>query len=126
MSVAKQRTYELIYLLHRDVSEDDGAKLQDRLNSVIGEFNGSVLKEESWGKRKLAYEIKKGVNTYNKAMYMYVVFKSQPSVITELERVLRISDYCIRFMNIRLDNYDPASILSLSAKVEEPATEENA
>jgi small subunit ribosomal protein S6 len=112
--------------MHRDVSEDDGAKLQDRLNSVIGEFNGSVLKEESWGKRKLAYEIKKGVNTYNKAMYMYVVFKSQPSVITELERVLRISDHCIRFMNIRLDNYDPASILSLSAKVEEPATEENA
>ena len=65
MSVVKQRTYELIYLLHRDVNEEDGAKLQDRLNGVINEFNGSVLKEESWGKRKPAYEIKKGVNTYN-------------------------------------------------------------
>lgn len=126
MSVVKQRTYELIYLLHRDVSEEDSTKLQDRLNSIVGDFNGSVLKEESWGKRKLAYEIKKGVNTYNKAVYMYVVFKAEPGVTTELERVLRISDYCIRFMNIRLDNYDPASVLSVSANTEEQATEENA
>ena len=89
MSVVKQRTYELIYLLHRDVSEEDSTKLQDRLNSIVADFNGSVLKEESWGKRKLAYEIKKGVNTYNKAVYMYVVFKAEPGVTTELERVIR-------------------------------------
>ncbi len=125
MSVVKQRTYELIYLLHRDVNEEDGAKLQDRLNGVIAEFNGSVIKEESWGKRKLAYEIKKGVNTYNKALYKYVVFKSEPSVITELERVLRISDHCIRFMNIRLDNFDPTSASPMSASTE-TSTEENA
>jgi small subunit ribosomal protein S6 len=125
MSVVKQRTYELIYLLHRDVNEEDGAKLQDCLNGVIAEFNGSVIKEESWGKRKLAYEIKKGVNTYNKALYKYVVFKSEPSVITELERVLRISDHCIRFMNIRLDNFDPASASPMSASAE-TSTEENA
>lgn len=125
MSVVKQRTYELIYLLHRDVNEEDGAKLQDRLNGIINEFNGSVLKEESWGKRKLAYEIKKGVNTYNKALYKYVVFKSEPSAITELERILRISDHCIRFMNIRLDNFDPASVVAASANAE-TSTEENA
>ena len=126
MSVVKQRTYELIYLLHRDVSEEDSTKLQDRLNSIVADFNGSVLKEESWGKRKLAYEIKKGVNTYNKAVYMYVVFKAEPGVTTELERILKISDHCIRFMNIRLDNYDPASVLSVSTNTEEQATEEKA
>lgn len=126
MSVIKQRTYELIYLLHRDVSEDDSTKLQDRLNGVIAEFNGSVIKEESWGKRKLAYEIKKGVNTYNKALYMYMVFKAEPQVITELERILRITDHCIRFMNIRLDHFDINAASSLKTSSEEASTEENA
>ena len=59
------------------------------------------------------------------ALYKYVVFKSEPSAITELERVLRISDHCIRFMNIRLDNFDPASVVAASANAE-TSTEENA
>jgi len=49
---------------------------------------------------------------------------AEPSAITELERVLRISDTCIRFMNIRLDHFDPTA--SATANAEETATEENA
>ena len=126
MSTVKKRIYELIYLLHRDVSEDDTAKLQGRVNSIIGDFGGSVLKEESWGKRRLAYEIKKGVNTYQKAVYLYNVYQAEPGVITEIERVLRLSDHCIRFMHIRLDDFDPASNSALSTSVESETTEENA
>ena len=126
MSTVKKRIYELIYLLHRDVSEDETAKLQDRVNGIIGDFNGSVLKEESWGKRRLAYEIKKGVNTYQKAVYLYTVYQAEPTVITEVERVLRLSDHCIRFMHIRLDDFDPASNSALSTPAEAETTEEKA
>jgi small subunit ribosomal protein S6 len=126
MSAVKKRTYELIYLLNRETSEEDVSKLQDRLGGVIRDFNGSVIKEEFWGKRRLAYEIKKGVNTHSKALYQYVVFMAEPSAIQEIERVLRITDSCIRFMNIRLDNFDPTASASPSASAEETATEENA
>ena len=126
MSAVKTRTYELIYLLNREISEEDVKKLQDRLGGIIRDFNGSVVKEESWGKRRLAYEIKKGVSTHSKALYQYVVFMAEPTAIKEIERVLRITDTCIRFMNIRLDNFDLAASASPSVNAEETTTEENA
>ncbi len=126
MSTVKKRIYELIYLLHRDVTEDETTKLQARISTIIGDFNGSALKEESWGKRRLAYEIKKGVNTYQKAVYMYVVYQTEPGAIEEVERILRLSDACIRFMHIRLDDFDPTSSSALGVTAEPETTEESA
>ena len=114
----KLRTYELIYLVHRDATEEDLQGLSDRLHKAIGstEFTGNVLKQESWGKRKLAYEIKKGLHTYQKAFYEYMVIEGLPGMTQELERILRLSDLCIRFLTIKLDQYEDVA-------VEEPAEE---
>tara|TARA_B100000674_G_C37223006_1_gene637833 strand:+ start:76 stop:441 length:366 start_codon:yes stop_codon:yes gene_type:complete len=102
----KTRTYELIYLVHRDASEDDLKALEGRLSSVItSDYAGTVLKKESWGKRRLAYEIKKGIEVFNKALYEYIVFEGVPGVTQELERLLRFNEQCIRFMTIKLDGY---------------------
>ena len=105
----KTRVYELIYLIHRDATEENLATISDRLSAIISEqFSGKVLKKESWGKRRLAYEIKKGVDVFNKAFYEYLVFEGVPGVTQELERILRLNEQCIRFMNIKLDSYEAA------------------
>ena len=105
----KTRIYELIYLIHRDATEENLAAISDRLSTIISEqFSGKVLKKESWGKRRLAYEIKKGVDVFNKAFYEYLVFEGVPGVTQELERILRLNEQCIRFMNIKLDSYEAA------------------
>jgi small subunit ribosomal protein S6 len=111
----KLRNYELIYLVHRDATEEDLNGLSDRLTKALDAFDGNVVKQESWGKRRLAYEIKKGLNTYQKAFYEYMILEGRPGMTQELERILRLSDLCIRFMTIKLDQ--------LPVAVEEPAEE---
>jgi len=109
-SAVKQRDYELIYLLKQDASEEQIDKVHDRLtNTLRDNYDGAVIKEETWGKRRLAYTIKKGSEKYTRALYKQMIFRANPGVTQELERMLRITDYCIRFMHIRLDNFDPAS-----------------
>jgi ribosomal protein S6 len=56
-----------------------------------------------------------------------MIFRANPGATQELERMLRITDYCIRFMHIRLDNFDPASQAKLTESAEAtPAAEETA
>ena len=125
-SAVKQRDYELIYLLKQDASEEQIDKINERLTNTLREsFNGAVIKEETWGKRRLAYTIKKGSEKHTRALYKQMIFRANPGATQELERMLRITDYCIRFMHIRLDNFDPASQANRAESTEaEPAAEE--
>ena len=61
-------------------------------------------------------EIKKGLHTYQKAFYEYMILEGRPGMTQELERILRLSDLCIRFMTIKLDQMPVVA-------VEEPTEE---
>jgi small subunit ribosomal protein S6 len=119
MSTVKQRIYELIYLIAQDASEDDVNRMGERISGIISDADGSIREEEDWGKRKLAYIIKKGVTKHTRAQYKRIVFQGPAGVTHEIERVLRINDQCIRFMHIRLDNYDPTTASRQSNETEE-------
>lgn len=68
------------------------AKISDLINS-----NGTVSSVEELGKRKLAYEIKK----LNEGYYVILKFEAKPELITELERVYRITDEVIKFIVVK-------------------------
>lgn len=68
------------------------AKISDLINS-----NGTVSSVEELGKRKLAYEIKK----LNEGYYVVLKFEAKPELITELERVYRITDEVIKFIVVK-------------------------
>ena len=116
MAVEKLRRYELIYLVHPEAEEGQLGRMKDRVGQVLSDYNALILKREDWGKRKLAYEIEK----VNKAYYRYIEFISQPAMIAELERVLRLVDVVIRYQTIRLEDNIPADSLDRF----EPAAEE--
>ena len=61
--------------------------------------NGTVNSVEELGKRKLAYEIKK----LNEGYYVVLKFEAKPELITELERVYRITDEVIKFIDVRVE-----------------------
>jgi len=126
-SAIKQRDYELIYLLKQDATEEQISRLNDRLTDTLREqFNGSGLREESWGKRRLAYVIKKGSEKHTRALYKQMIFRANPGATQELERLLRITDFCIRFMHIRLDQFDPSAQPKIAESAEETTTTEEA
>jgi len=121
MAQQKLRKYEMIYLVQPEATEEDRQKVADRLDAVIAEYGAHVLQREEWGKRKLAYEIRK----QNKAYYMYLVFITRPDMITEAERVLRMLDNCVRWQTIKLeDGIHPDDLARYLPAEEEAPVEE--
>jgi len=88
------REYELTYLVSDDVLEADLKKITDHVAGKIADGEGKVTKEESWGRRKLAYPIAK--QTF--ATYITVWFESGAEKITQLEHELRVSPQIIRHL----------------------------
>ena len=115
MSEKKLRRYEITYLVQPEATDEERAKVEDRVAGVFSKMGAHVLRREDWGKCKLAYEIRK----YNKAYYTYLIFAGTADVPAELERNLRLLDVVVRFMVIILDRE-----ISLEAAKAEIAAEE--
>ena len=90
------REYETIYILRPDTQNDRVAEVNQRVRGIIESQGGVVLNVDNWGKRKLAYEIKKEL----KGIYLFWSYLGSPQVVTEFERNMRMLDPVIRYMTV--------------------------
>lgn len=93
------RQYELTYLISDNVSESDLNKVTGKVGGFITNLGGKVLKEEIWGRRKLAYPIVK----QEFATYVTVNFQLPSEKASELERDIKLSSKIIRHLMIVTD-----------------------
>ncbi len=91
------REYDIMLILKPDADEARITSVTDRITGVISERGGSVAKLDRWGKRRLAYEIAKRSEGY----YVVVQFDADPAAVTELERVLKLTEGVVRFKVVR-------------------------
>ncbi|MDR1192565.1 MAG: 30S ribosomal protein S6 [Peptococcaceae bacterium] len=94
------RNYELIFILKPDMEEEAMQAAIDRYSAIVTDGQGELVSVDKWGKRRLAYEIKDLAEGY----YVLVTFKSEPAVVKELDRVMKISDDMLRFMIVNKDD----------------------
>lgn len=98
------RTYETIYILRPDTQNDKVAEVNLRVKGIIESMGGVVLAVDNWGKRKLAYEIKKEL----KGIYLFWQYLATPGVVAEFERNMRMLDPVVRYMTIATErDVDP-------------------
>jgi len=95
--------YETIFIAHPDLVEDEVKGLIEKTRGVIESLNGQLIKVEDWGRRKLAYKLKK----LTKGYYVLVRFWGNGQVLAELERNLRLSDSVLKYQSVRLDEKAP-------------------
>jgi small subunit ribosomal protein S6 len=88
------REYELVFIVHPDLDETATNEIAERVKSWITEAGGTVDKVDPWGKRKLAYPIRK----QNDGQYFLFNAHIPPSFVIELERNLRFLEPVIRFL----------------------------
>ena len=81
-----QREFETIFILRPDTNQDGIQLVNTRVRGVIDQMGGKLLKLDNWGKRKLAYEVKKQL----KGIYLYWQYLGTPGVVEEIERNLRM------------------------------------
>ena len=88
--------YESVIIINPNLEEEAIKALIEKISNLIN-TDGKVSSVEEVGKKKLAYEIKKNKEGF------YVVFKieANPELITELERVYRITDEVIKFIVVK-------------------------
>ncbi|HHW55828.1 MAG: 30S ribosomal protein S6 [bacterium] len=89
--------YELMVILNPELSEEETEGTLQRLQDIIREGEGEVSNLDKWGKRRLAYEVKK----FREGYYAVLNFKAAPAVAAELERIIKITDNIIRYLLIR-------------------------
>jgi len=90
------RNYETVFILDPAIGDDRTAEEVERAKSAIESAKGEVVDIQRWGKRKLAYEIKKK----REGVYTVLKYKADGSAVTELERSLRLSEPVIRFLTV--------------------------
>ena len=101
-----QREYETIFILRPDTNQDGITLVNTRVRHVIDEKGGKILKLDNWGKRKLAYEVKKQL----KGIYLYWQYLGNSGTVEEIERNLRMLDSVIRYYTVKVDSdVDPAA-----------------
>ena len=101
-----QREYESVTILRPETGKPEIADLITRMQRVVNERGGRLLKIDSWGMRVLAYPIKH----HRKGIYLYWRFLGGSDMVAEFERHMRLSDRVVRFYTVRIDeDVDPAA-----------------
>jgi len=95
--------YELTVLVHPDL-ETEIEKTTTTLKSLVTTNGGTILKEDSWGKKKLAYSIKK----QNFAVYVYMDVELPAAAPLVISNNLNIADYCLRYLLVKVDDKELA------------------
>jgi small subunit ribosomal protein S6 len=91
------RRYETIFIVPVELPDNEMNELVERFEAIITGRQGIVVKRENWGKRKLAYEIRKQTRGY----YTLLDYAAKSEVVTELERNLRIDDKVLKYMTVK-------------------------
>src|SRR6516165_9422896 len=93
------RTYELMFIVRPDMTDEDLDKLISTLQAVVPASGGTVKSVEKMGKRRLAYTVRR----FNDGIYVLMIVEGGGPVIHELERRLRVTEPVIKFLTVRVD-----------------------
>jgi small subunit ribosomal protein S6 len=88
------RKYELVCIIQPDLDETAFNGVLDKVKGWVSESGGSVDKVDVWGRRKMAYIIRK----YKEGQYILMNITINPAATTDLERNLRFQESVIRHM----------------------------
>lgn len=100
MADQELREYELVYILQPEMAEDSVLSVNERVSQIVGAHEGQMLETEMWGRRTLAYPIKKRFEGH----YVLHRLSMFPDGTDEVERYLRFNEDVLRFLIMRAES----------------------
>ncbi|MCB9778000.1 MAG: 30S ribosomal protein S6 [Alphaproteobacteria bacterium] len=91
--------YETIYVTRPDLEAEEQTRIDERLQATISKGDGEVLSFDNWGRRKLAYPIRRHLQ----GTYQYLHFVGPAELMLEIERVMNLEDSLIRYITVKLE-----------------------
>lgn len=96
----KLQDYELVYIIRPDTPNEVLETKVNSINDFITGHEGVVADVQNWGKKKLAYPIKR----FLEGNYILTRFKISPARCKELEANLRVSEEIIRHLLVKVES----------------------
>lgn len=93
------RLYEEVFIVKPDVAEEEAESVIEQMSKVVTDQGGTIDNIDRWGRRKLAYRVLK----YDEGTFVIVKFSAKPDTVREVERRLRVNDFVLKFLTVRLD-----------------------
>ena len=93
------RDYELGFILNPEVSEEQTRAILERIQQIVKNYDGQVVKVNQWGRRRLAYPIEHHRDGY----YVFIDMILTPETVFELDRTLKVSEEVMRHLVKRRD-----------------------
>lgn len=112
------KEYELTVLFHPDLEIDLETPLK-KVRDIITKNGGEIVKEDNWGKKKLAYTIKRE----KFAVYVYFEVNLPASAPVKISNTLNITDEVLRYLLVAVDPKVKAKIAAAKAKAADTAKE---
>lgn len=94
--------YESIYIVRPDLTTEQLELVNKRINAIITDNGGEILQTELWGRRQLAYPVKKN----SKGYYVFNLLEGGGPLIANLEARLKIDEDILKFLNVSVDKPD--------------------
>ena len=94
--------YESVLIARQDLGASQVNTLVDELKNVISAQGGEVVRVDNWGLKNLAYRIKKN----RKGHYVLMNISAPASAVAEYERVMRVNEDIIRYMTVKVDEFN--------------------
>jgi len=91
--------YEMVVVLSPEIGDDVVGESLERLSNTVTSRGGEVVDVNHWGRRRLAYPIKRHLE----GNYVVSQIKLDPGLVPEIESSLRISEEVIRHLIVRAD-----------------------
>ena len=95
-----KRKYEIGFIINPEATEEDVKKVVDNVSQIIKKDKGIVENVDEWGRKKLAYPIKK----HSEGIYVFINTEGEGSTYAKVERRLKLSEQVLRFIILRLDD----------------------
>jgi small subunit ribosomal protein S6 len=97
------RDYELALIINPEVSEEQTRAILDRVEQIVANYGGQIVKVTQWGRRRLAYPIER----HREGFYVFVDMILTPETVAELDRTLKVSEVVLRHM---IKKRDPKAV----------------
>lgn len=106
------REYEVVYIFDSAVPEEQVTQKLERYHALVtGDGIGEITEVNQWGRRQLAYPIRKKASGY----YVVAQLRTDPSALPEFERLLKLDEELLRYL-IVLNEGQPTEPMSLATR----------
>jgi len=99
--------YETLYLVNPNLGDDGYTDTVTKFNNIVEKNKAVIIKIDEWGKKSLAYPVKK----FTKGYYVLIQYCAEPDIHLELKREFRLDERVLKYQTIKLsDNADPEAL----------------